>query len=75
MKWSHANKICRSAMTSLLKIFRIEKTMQSFPSDARMLLKTPTKSESIPMEHGKYVHFEIVKGLHYIIETNCTAYT
>lgn len=74
VKWSHANKICRSAVTSLLKVLRIEKAMQSFPSDARTFLKTPTKAESIPTEHGQYVHFGIVKGLHHIIETSCTAY-
>ncbi|XP_039310693.1 uncharacterized protein LOC120358918 [Solenopsis invicta] len=31
VKWSHDNKICRSAVTSLLKVLKIEKAMQSFP--------------------------------------------
>lgn len=66
VKWSHANKICRSAVTSLLKVLRIEKAMQSFPSDARTFLKTPTKAESIPMEHGQYM-FILVLSKAYII--------
>ncbi|XP_011858878.1 PREDICTED: uncharacterized protein LOC105556398 isoform X2 [Vollenhovia emeryi] len=72
VKWNHDNKICRSAMTSLLKVLKIEKAMQFFPSDARTFLKTPTKAESIPMEHGRYVHFGIAKGLHHIIEISST---
>lgn len=74
IRWCHANKICRSAMTNLLKVLKTEKIMQSLPSDSRTFLKTPKKATTIPMEHGRYVHFGIAKGLCYIIETSGTAY-
>lgn len=72
VKWTHTNKICRCAVTSLLKVLRKEKAMQSFPSDTRTFLKTPTKAICIPMEHGQYVHFGIAKSLHHIIKTSGT---
>lgn len=68
MKWSLANNICRTAMTSLLKVLKIEDAIQPF-SDARTFLKTPAKAQTISMEHDRYAHFGIAKGLHHIIES------
>ncbi|XP_011705047.1 PREDICTED: uncharacterized protein LOC105460303, partial [Wasmannia auropunctata] len=43
-----------------------------FSKHARTLLQTPRKAETIPMAHGRYVHFGIAKGLRHIIETSGT---
>lgn len=72
VKWTHRNNICRSAVTELLQVLKIEKAIKSLPTDARTLLKTPRKSETVPMMHGQYVHFDIAEGIRYIIETSGT---
>lgn len=73
VKWTHNYNICRSAVTDLLKnVLKVKDTMKSLPADARTLLKTLRKADTIPMAHGLYVHFGIQEGLNYIIQSSGT---
>lgn len=70
VKWTHTHNIHKSAVTALLGALKVEDAMKSLPADARALLQTPRKTETIPMAHGRYVHFGIAKGLRHVIETS-----
>jgi len=73
VKWTHNYNICRSAVTDLLKnVLKIEDAMKFLTADARTLLKTPRKADTIPMAHGLYVHFGIQEGLDHIIQSSGT---
>lgn len=67
VQWSHKNNIYISAVTNLLHALRKENVMKSLPRDGRTLLKTPRKSNVIPMEHGQYCHFGIEEGLRHVM--------
>ncbi|XP_036146914.1 uncharacterized protein LOC118646990 [Monomorium pharaonis] len=70
VQWSHKNNINISAVTNLLHTLRKENVMKILPRDGRTLLKTPKKSNVIPMEHGQYCHFGIEEGLRHIINVS-----
>jgi len=73
VKWAHNYNICKSAVTGLLKdVLKVEDAMKFLPADARTLLKTPRKADTIPMAHGLYVHFGIQEGLDHIMQSSGT---
>jgi len=66
-KWSLEYKITHSATTSLLKLLKLHKCFQHFPTDSRTLLETPVKTSVRKVDPGFYCHLGIANGIRKVI--------